>query len=137
MGDIILKPKINTFICTGSKIYLYYIEFNYLIFIFINILFTLLIIENISITIYRGTNKNESLHRKLNQMFPEKCGKELSTKVIKSFIFHWNNKRSLHTDELINIHSSERKIYNSTGLGLIDLIKKFNKLGGIIKHTNC
>ena len=38
----------------------------------------------------RGTNRNESLHRQINQLAPNHCSKELSEKLLYCFLFTWN-----------------------------------------------
>lgn len=43
--------------------------------------------------LYRGTNRNESLHKRLNHMWPEKCSQELGKCLLNSFIFSWNARR--------------------------------------------
>ena len=48
--------------------------------------------------LYRGTNKNESIHRRLNAIHPEKCGQPLSDAVIVAFLVQWNFRRCLHSE---------------------------------------
>jgi hypothetical protein len=48
--------------------------------------------------LYRGTNKNESIHRRLNAIHPEKCGQPLSDAIIVAFLVQWNFRRCLHSE---------------------------------------
>ena len=54
--------------------------------------------------LYRGTNKNESIHRRLNAIFPEKCGVDLSNAVIMAFVCNWNFRRALYSGTYINFY---------------------------------
>ena len=87
--------------------------------------------------LYRGTNINESLHRRLNTIFPEKCGLELSDSVLKAFVFQWNMKRLLYQQSNDNISTSSsltiidvKRINKANSIGLIDLIEALSLFKG-------
>ena len=57
--------------------------------------------------VYRGTNRNESLHRKMNQIFPEKCGIEVADAVIDFQVMQFNAQRALYIDKYSNVLQDE------------------------------
>jgi hypothetical protein len=46
----------------------------------------------------RGTNKNESLHKRLNDLFPEKCGEPLAESITCAYSFHHILRRDFTSD---------------------------------------
>ena len=50
--------------------------------------------------LFRGTNKNESLHKRLNSIFPEKCGFELAQCIFECFSFDWCLKREFSDNDI-------------------------------------
>ena len=43
--------------------------------------------------LYRGTNKNESCHRRLNHLFPDQCVEKTFVSFLTAFKFAWNIQR--------------------------------------------
>ncbi len=43
--------------------------------------------------LYRGTNKNESCHRRLNHLFPDQCVENTFVSFLTAFKFAWNIQR--------------------------------------------
>ena len=41
----------------------------------------------------RGTNRDESMHRRLNNMWPDRCGSELARCLKMCFVYNWNAAR--------------------------------------------
>lgn len=56
-------------------------------------------VENGSFKLHRGTNRNESCHRRLNSMWPDKMGEALFEALLVAFVFNWNMKRCNYSDE--------------------------------------
>jgi hypothetical protein len=44
-------------------------------------------------TLMRGTGRNESIHRRLNAMWPDRCGAALAAALLLVFFFNWTAKR--------------------------------------------
>ena len=44
-------------------------------------------------TVLRGTNRNESCHRRINAIWPDRCGKELAAAILLVFFFNWSAER--------------------------------------------
>lgn len=71
----------------------------------------------------RGTNRNESLHAKLNRIWPDKCGPELADSLQRAFVFKWNFQRenwAEHKGAVFNLDPSCVRICNLDSLLLLD-----------------
>ena len=44
-------------------------------------------------TMLRGTNRNESIHRRLNAIWPDRCGPTLAAAILSVFFFDWTAAR--------------------------------------------
>ena len=44
-------------------------------------------------TLYRGTNRNESLHRRIRDIWPDTCSEETGQRLKLCFMYNWNMKR--------------------------------------------
>ena len=56
--------------------------------------------EDGNFVLLRGTNRNESYHRRINHLFPDKCAKTLSDSLRIAHTFHWNFNRYYSGEEL-------------------------------------
>ena len=65
----------------------------------------------------RGTNRNESLHRRLNNIWPDQCGQDLAAAIKTVFFFHWTSTR------LSRPCSWSAPIPESDTASLVDLLK--------------
>lgn len=90
--------------------------------------------------LYRGSNRNESMHRRLNSIWPEQCGHDLADCLILAFIYEWNCRRSYNKlefeyglsdpksadceDHDLSLHNftSTRKCAGTTRLSNIDVM---------------
>jgi hypothetical protein len=71
----------------------------------------------------RGTNRDESLHRRMNGVWPDWCGEELAEAIKTAFFFNWTAYRvsrpcSLDTgrDYIINFNPSPQPVSSATFL---------------------
>ena len=48
-------------------------------------------------TLYRGTNRNESLHRRIRKIWPDSCSEETGQRLKLCFMYNWNMKRMTGT----------------------------------------
>ena len=48
--------------------------------------------------LYRSTCRNESFHRRLNHIQPQKCGVQMADTIIELYVVQFNAKRALHVD---------------------------------------
>ena len=49
--------------------------------------------------LYRGTNRNESIHSRVNRIWPDKCSPELANSLLDAFRFNWNFCRASNAPE--------------------------------------
>jgi hypothetical protein len=56
--------------------------------------------EDGHLVLLRGTNRNESYHRRINTFWPDKCGKDLSDALRTAHRFNWNFNRYYNGDDI-------------------------------------
>ena len=73
----------------------------------------------------RGTNRNESIHKRLNSMFPEKCGIELQSAILKAFFFKHNFARqNAMVGRVLN--GVQPKLVRLSTLGYLQILSQHN-----------
>jgi hypothetical protein len=73
----------------------------------------------------RGTNRNESIHKRLNSMFPEKCGVPLQSAMIKAFFFKHNFARQTGMVGRV-LNGVQPKLVRLSTLGSLDMLSRHN-----------
>ena len=80
--------------------------------------------ENGKFLLLRGTNRNESLHRRLNAIWPQSCGSELADALLLAFVFSWNYHRLYIPDRTSYVGYDPNAIRIST----IDILKHLSEI---------
>ena len=80
-----------------------------------------------------GTSRNESLHRRLNNIISiTKCSVELIVSILVSFFYEWNADHSIRTIPLVPKYEKKEKYFEAFGIGIsvteITDIKENDKL---------
>ena len=78
------------------------------------------------INYYRGTNKNESMHRSLNSMWPVKCGVNFARRLLLGFIFNYNFKRAIPTAKIDGYYPGCIRVSNLNDLLCLDTSRGAN-----------
>jgi hypothetical protein len=89
--------------------------------------------------LYRGTNKNESCHRRLNHLYPDKCGENLFMAFITAFKFTWNIQREngVNINTLDGIHPSCMNIANIDNMRILrELQNGDEQIGSLLRYSN-
>ena len=65
----------------------------------------------------RGTNMNESFHKRLNHIWPEKLAERLASNLLKAFLYNWNGRRLIETVTVPGSSDSESFVTAGGALG--------------------
>ena len=81
--------------------------------------------------LYRGTNRNESCHRRINAMFPDRCGDILKDTLLTCFKFSWNFNRNNGWQNNVSLNGIDNTIGS---VGNIHLLNAVNAITHIQSH---